>query len=113
VAAGYARIGLGADEVVVWWKGALPTAVADAIADARRTTASTSSPSRRTSLPGVGCLVRTQVHHTQEKHEISAPRRRLDHSLGDTLKEVIDKETQVSRSEIVVHGSRNFQELSC
>jgi len=34
---GYAGIGLGVDEVVVWWKGALPPAVGDAVADARRT----------------------------------------------------------------------------
>ena len=37
-ATGYAGIGLGAGEVVVWWKGALPQAVDKTIADARRTT---------------------------------------------------------------------------
>lgn len=37
-ATGCAGIGLGTDEVVVWWKGAPPPAVAQAIAEARRRT---------------------------------------------------------------------------
>lgn len=37
-AAGYAGIGLGTGEVVVWWKGGLPAGVAETVAEVRRTT---------------------------------------------------------------------------